>query len=367
MAYKPFGEKLNLDKDGNEVTKASFTNRGYTGHEHIQETDFINMNARLYDPTIGRFLSADSYIQAPYDTQSFNRYSYVMNNPLKYTDPSGFEATDLGIIHVVADPWPGFSWEEVTWWLYFDCDFNEIDIDYQEEMYYQAQAEEVYIINEAQEAATARNNLFNNTISVSALPKSIKLQPTFSTNIVQSEYSNSSSTYLDSVISWASTLDYHDALTALSVIPVVGGIAGAVDALSYVFNGEYSTAATMFALGFIPGGKLGMKVVGGLGKSTEVVQRWMSKAELQATRETGLIRGGRSGEHYVTDFANKNAQRARQRLALDHTPEVRVSLEVPKGVFSSPTKVKPLSDMSGGGMERIATGEIQVNILKVYE
>jgi RHS repeat-associated protein len=44
----------------------------------------------VYDPQIGRFLSADPYIQSPYNTQSYNRYSYVMNNPLKYTDPSGY-------------------------------------------------------------------------------------------------------------------------------------------------------------------------------------------------------------------------------------------------------------------------------------
>ena len=88
-AYKPFGEKLNLDKYGKATTKASYTNRGYTGHEHIEETKFINMNARLYDPTIARFMSADSIIPFMYDTQAFNRYTYVKNNPLKYTDPSG--------------------------------------------------------------------------------------------------------------------------------------------------------------------------------------------------------------------------------------------------------------------------------------
>ena len=64
-------------------------NRGYTGHEHLKEFGLINMNARLYDPAIGRFLSPDPYVQDPFMSQNFNRYSYVLNNPLRYTDPSG--------------------------------------------------------------------------------------------------------------------------------------------------------------------------------------------------------------------------------------------------------------------------------------
>lgn len=63
--------------------------RGYTGHEHLQMFALINMNARLYDPALGRFLSPDPYVQSPFDTQRFNRYSYGLNNPLKYTDPDG--------------------------------------------------------------------------------------------------------------------------------------------------------------------------------------------------------------------------------------------------------------------------------------
>ena len=48
------------------------------------------MNGRIYDPTLGRFLQADSHIQDPKNSQSYNRYSYVLNNPLSYTDPSGY-------------------------------------------------------------------------------------------------------------------------------------------------------------------------------------------------------------------------------------------------------------------------------------
>ena len=63
--------------------------RGFTGHEHLDKLGLINMNGRLYDPRLARFLSPDSYVQAPDNTQNFNRYSYCLNNPLIYTDPSG--------------------------------------------------------------------------------------------------------------------------------------------------------------------------------------------------------------------------------------------------------------------------------------
>lgn len=66
-----------------------FLRRGYCGHEHIPGTGLINMNARLYDPLIGRFLSPDPYVQEAWNSQNYNRYSYCLNNPLKYYDPSG--------------------------------------------------------------------------------------------------------------------------------------------------------------------------------------------------------------------------------------------------------------------------------------
>ena len=53
------------------------------------------MNGRIYDPTLGRMLQADPFIQAPTNTQSYNRYSYVWNNPMSYTDPSGYFTSSL--------------------------------------------------------------------------------------------------------------------------------------------------------------------------------------------------------------------------------------------------------------------------------
>ena len=63
--------------------------RGYTGHEMLDPFVLINMNGRIYDPVLGRVLSPDNFVQDPFSTQNFNRYSYGMNNPLRYTDPDG--------------------------------------------------------------------------------------------------------------------------------------------------------------------------------------------------------------------------------------------------------------------------------------
>ena len=69
----------------------TLTPRGFTGHEMLDTVGLIHMNGRVYDPRLGRFTSADPIVQFPHYSQSFNHYSYVLNNPLGYTDPSGYE------------------------------------------------------------------------------------------------------------------------------------------------------------------------------------------------------------------------------------------------------------------------------------
>ena len=92
-SYDAFGKIRAMDYGTNNNTLSDQihqTTRAFTGHEQIAELPgLIHMNARLYDSEIGRFLSADTIIQDPHDSQSYNRYSYVRNNPLVYTDPSG--------------------------------------------------------------------------------------------------------------------------------------------------------------------------------------------------------------------------------------------------------------------------------------
>ncbi|MCK9451228.1 MAG: RHS repeat-associated core domain-containing protein [Bacteroidales bacterium] len=92
-SYDAFGRRRNADNwSYNNITTSTITDRGYTFHEHLDEFGLINMNGRVYDPLIGHVLSPDPFIQQPEYSQSYNRYGYVFNNPLRYTDPSGYFA-----------------------------------------------------------------------------------------------------------------------------------------------------------------------------------------------------------------------------------------------------------------------------------
>ena len=86
--FDAWGDVNMTNGNGISVDKLMF-DRGFTGHEHHYDFGLINMNGRMYDPYTSMFLSPDNYIQAPDNSQSFNRYAYCLNNPLKYTDPSG--------------------------------------------------------------------------------------------------------------------------------------------------------------------------------------------------------------------------------------------------------------------------------------
>jgi len=98
-AYDPFGKRRmtngryddfgTLIVDWTTDTNAG-TDRGFTGHEHLDDIGIVHMNGRLFDPNIGRFLQADPLIQDPSNLQNYNRYGYCYNNPMGCVDPSGF-------------------------------------------------------------------------------------------------------------------------------------------------------------------------------------------------------------------------------------------------------------------------------------
>ena len=90
-AYDPWGARRNPTNWNEKDSRTSWIlNRGYTGHEHIDQFGIINMNGRVYDPLTAQFFSPDPVLQAPGNWTNYNRYTYCMNNPFKYTDPSGY-------------------------------------------------------------------------------------------------------------------------------------------------------------------------------------------------------------------------------------------------------------------------------------
>jgi RHS repeat-associated protein len=88
--------RMTYDLDIAKMQDLDVTNknrRGFTDHEHLNEQQLIHMNGRVYDYNLGRFMSVDPFIQSPTSTQSVNPYSYIMNNPLAGTDPTGYCST----------------------------------------------------------------------------------------------------------------------------------------------------------------------------------------------------------------------------------------------------------------------------------
>jgi RHS repeat-associated protein len=91
-SYDAWGARRSFD--GSAASPASFNlqvgHREFTGHEAVPNVGLVNMNGRVYDPELGRFLSPDPSVQFVADLQSYNRYTYAANNPLRYTDPTGY-------------------------------------------------------------------------------------------------------------------------------------------------------------------------------------------------------------------------------------------------------------------------------------
>ena len=110
-SYDAFGQRRNPHTWGFDGTADqehlandpswTSTTRGFSDHEHLRSVSLIHMNGRVYDPLVGRMLSADPFVPDPTLAQSYNRYSYVRNNPLSLIDPTGYNENDVGEIEEV--------------------------------------------------------------------------------------------------------------------------------------------------------------------------------------------------------------------------------------------------------------------------
>lgn len=93
LSYDAWGRRRNSttwEYYSSDIEADALNPWGFTGHEHIDLFEMVNMDGRMYDPVLGRFLSPDPIVQAPDFTQGLNRYTYCLNNPLSLVDPTGY-------------------------------------------------------------------------------------------------------------------------------------------------------------------------------------------------------------------------------------------------------------------------------------
>jgi len=111
LDYMAFGGRRSPTDPHATGAASANTPRGYTSHEYVDGTGVIHMNGRIYDSELGRFLQADPVIQAPNNTQSWNAYTYVFNNPFAYTDPTGMISFRQLFAVVFAAVYAYFTWD----------------------------------------------------------------------------------------------------------------------------------------------------------------------------------------------------------------------------------------------------------------
>ena len=93
LSFTAFGKRRNAQWASDAPVGPALSTISYTGHEADDDVGLINMRGRQYDPKLGQFIQPDPIVQAPDFSQSWNRYAYVFNNPLKFVDPTGYETT----------------------------------------------------------------------------------------------------------------------------------------------------------------------------------------------------------------------------------------------------------------------------------
>jgi RHS repeat-associated protein len=105
--HDPFGNRITRDAAGTWDVRLSgappvpqglsATTVGYTGHEQEDDLGLVNMRGRIYDARLARFMQMDPLVMNDASVGGVNRYSYVKNNPIRFTDPTGFAWTDCSV------------------------------------------------------------------------------------------------------------------------------------------------------------------------------------------------------------------------------------------------------------------------------
>jgi RHS repeat-associated protein len=345
------GVDLETDDQGAVVAETAFDPFGgdlhpttepyaFTGKERDSDTGLYDFGARAYDPKLGLFLSPDPAILgdpglAIDDPQLLGVYGYARNNPTTHVDSDG------RFPHILIGALIGA-----------------------------AIGGGAYLVK----AAITKDFSVKGALAATgggAIAGAVAAATCGASLLVQGAVSGVAGGIAQRGIETGS-LSKTFSPKAIAVDAALGAAGAglgkvAVKVASRVAPKVAGAAKAFIARGKVAGGSRQQVVAR---TETEIVQRAMTRAELAATRETGLVRGGRGGTHYVSDAVNSNAGRAQQRLGLPLRPEVRVTMEVPAGQFSPPSTVQPYElpgggVLPGGGTERTASGNVPARVLGV--
>lgn len=251
--FDAWGKIVKLqDGAGNNLTAFKILDRGYTGHEHLLGVGIIHMNGRLYDPVLHRFLSPDNFVQDPFNTQNYNRYAYVLNNPLMYTDPSGELVEPLTGFLVIA----GFSLLK-TAWDHWRGDIKDAQIGR-------------WLGRNFKSAVNDVNKFFGggkrpDKITIMNLGSQSLVDPAMgkyghSSLPISTSMGGGPGSAFSSNQSWLSPLQ--TALDVVGLVPVVGEVADGANALIYLAQGDYVNAGLSGAamVPFVGMGATGVKL-----------------------------------------------------------------------------------------------------------
>ncbi|MCL8267601.1 hypothetical protein M9Y82_13335 [Leptospira weilii] len=304
MQYLPYGETFVQRGDLNFAPK-------YNSQELDRESGFYFYNARYYDPGIARFTSADTIIDGEFDTQGWNRFSYVKGNPIGAKDPTGHDACTMGKTQCKTEPLMGGGGGSV------------------------ARPSNGSASGGLGAAATGLlANLLGSKEDKTNLPEKPR-----STSATPNEAKDMSKAGLDP-LNKADVKNFLDKSNKSGATH--GGNAGT----------KNQTNASPFEA---------------KNTSTTSGYRYVTKGEVQAIKDTGMLRGGRDGETYFTKDLYKSGSKAQERLSLKDTPTHRVEFEV-KG---SPNyekhgnKVDPLYGQPGKGSEFMTIDPVKVKLINV--
>jgi RHS repeat-associated protein len=325
--YEPFGQVIDA-WGGNMSILASYVHQPFNSlnKETDSQTKWSYHGARWMMPQTARWTAPDPAVKGPdprhmLDPSGLHPYSYVKQSPTLYWDPLGLAEEDAGV-QDASPPAGGTN------------DYDSVEQKHWASPEGARERQGMELDSAIREGHVKWGYEANWAIAYGLLK--VGGQETAGSNV------------RDFVVNHQIDKKYDKTCTDTSSI-----YKGMIEALGLAIGVADLAFAAREAFGV-----------------TEIVERAMSRAELAATRETGLLRGGREGTHFVSDAVNSSATRAQERLALSVRPEVKVQLEVRAGTFSAPSRVAPIQlpkggILPGGGMERTATGPVPVRILGV--